>query len=311
MDITRLRYFERVARLASFTRAAEDLHVAQPALSKQIAALEQEIGDRLFERVGHSIILTPAGHQLLAHTDAVLEAFARLESEMVGPSGTAVTQLQIGASPSFADTLLPTVVATFVREHPSVQIVIKTGLINALTEELVEGRLDAAIGVLPNMHRLLRDELLFEEEYVLLLPITHEWVGRSSVSFAELRDQPIILPTNLRHFPDYLAPAVAQHGFRLRARVESASYTLIKQLVAADVGVAIVPRMVCDRSQPWTRLLDPPIKRQVGWLERHGSPDVPSRTAFKALLVTHCHDLAHAASLRIDDPLGLATSEPA
>jgi DNA-binding transcriptional LysR family regulator len=73
MDITRLRYFERVARLASFTRAAEDLHVAQPALSKQIAALEQEIGARLFERVGgHSIILTERGQRLLAHTEAAL-----------------------------------------------------------------------------------------------------------------------------------------------------------------------------------------------------------------------------------------------
>src|SRR5919202_2585098 len=139
MDITRLRYFERVARLAIFTRAAEDLHVAQPALSKQIAALEQEIGDRLFERVGHSIILTPAGRRLLEHTEAVLQAFARLETDMVAPTGTAYTQLHIGASPSLADTLLPGVVAACVRQPPSVQIVVKAGLITSLTEELVEG----------------------------------------------------------------------------------------------------------------------------------------------------------------------------
>lgn len=292
MDITRLRYFERVARLASFTRAAEDLHVAQPALSKQIAALEQEIGARLFERVGgHAIILTQAGQRLLAHTEAVLEAFVRLESEMVAPSGTAFTQVQIGASPSAAESLLPEVVAECMRLHPAVQIVVKTGLITSLTEDLVEGRLDAAIGVLPGMHRLLRDELLFEEEYVLLMPADHEWAARGSVSFAELRDRPIMLPTNLRQFPDYLGPALAQHGFRLRATVESASYALLKALVKSGVGMAMVPQIVCDGSLPSARISDPCITRQVGWLERDGAADMPGRATFKALLMQHCRRL--------------------
>jgi DNA-binding transcriptional LysR family regulator len=292
MDITRLRYFERVARLASFTRAAEDLHVAQPALSKQIAALEREIGDRLFERVGgHSIILTQTGQRLLTHTEAVLEAFVRLETEMVAPTGTAHAQLQIGASPSFAETLLPEVVAECMRRRPSVQIVIKTGLIHELTDDLVEGRLDGAVAVLPNMHRALRDELLFEEEYVLLIPPQHAWAGRGSVCFAELRDLPIMLPTNLRQFPDYLAPALAQHGFRMRATVESASYALLKALVKSNVGIAMVPQIVCDGLLPVARIVDPRITRQVGWLERDGAPDMPSRATFKAFLVERCRPL--------------------
>jgi DNA-binding transcriptional LysR family regulator len=311
MDITRLRYFERVARLASFTRAAEDLHVAQPALSKQIAALEHEIGDRVFERVGgHSIILTQTGQRLLAHTEAVLEAFVRLETEMVAANGTAYTQLQIGASPSFAETLLPGVVAAFVRQHPSVQVVIKTGLITSLTDDLVEGRLDGAIGVLPNMNRLLRDELLFEEEYVLLMPARHEWAARTTVSFSELRDRPIILPTNLRRFPDYLAPALAQHGFRLRARVESASYALIKELVRADVGIAMVPQIVCDSSLPWAGIVDPRITRQVGWLERDGAPNMPSRSTFKALLIEGCREFDLARTPPTTELVNSEAAEP-
>jgi DNA-binding transcriptional LysR family regulator len=291
MDITRLRYFERVARLASFTRAAEDLHVAQPALSKQIAALEHEIGDRLFERIGgHTIILTETGKRLLLHTEAVLEAFVRLETDLVAPNGTAHTQLQIGASPSFVETLLAGVIADCVRLHPSVQVVVKTGLITSLTDDLVEGRLDAAIGVLPNMHRLLRDELLFEEEYVLLVPSEHEWASRRQVDFAELRDQPMLLPTNMRRFPDYLAPALEQHGFRLRARVESASYALLKELVRGGAGVAIVPRIVSDGSLPCARIAEPRITRQVGWLEREGAPELPSRNTFRELLRARCRE---------------------
>jgi DNA-binding transcriptional LysR family regulator len=207
---------------------------------------------------------------------------------MVAPSGTAHTQLQIGASPSFAESLLPEVVAKCLRLHPSVQVVVKTGLINTLTEDLIEGRLDGAIGVLPNMHRLLRDELLFEEEYVLLIPEDHAWARRTSVCFQELRNHPIMLPTNLRQFPDYLGPALAQHGFRLRAAVESASYALLKALVKSGVGVALVPQIVADGSVRCARILDPLVTRQVGWLEREGAADMPSRDTFKALLIEHC-----------------------
>jgi DNA-binding transcriptional LysR family regulator len=108
------------------------------------------------------------------------------------------------------------------------------------------------------------------------------------VAFAELRDKALILPTNARQYGDYLAPALAQHGFRPRALVESASYTLIRQLVQANVGMAIVPRLVCDGSVAWARLVEPTITRQVGWLERQGAPDVASRQTFKALLHERC-----------------------
>jgi DNA-binding transcriptional LysR family regulator len=119
---------------------------------------------------------------------------------------------------------------------------------------------------------------------------------RTTVSFAELRDRQIILPTNLRRFPDYLATALAQHGFRLRARVESASYALIKELVRADVAIAVVPQIVCDGALPWARIVDPRITRQVGWLERDRASDMQSRNAFKALLIESCREFVGPAN---------------
>jgi DNA-binding transcriptional LysR family regulator len=292
MDLIRLRYFERVARLASFTRAAEELHVAQPALSKHVAALEREFGRRVFERAGHSIILTDAGRRLLAHTERLLEDYARLQVEMGQLSGSAsYTQLRVGASHTIADHLLSGVVATFAQQHPRVQLMVESNLSHDLTKGLVEGRLEAVIGVLPSFDRLVNEEMLFEEEYVLMLPPNHTWKGRREVTFGELREEPVIVVPNLRGHRDFMAAACRLHGFRPPIRAEVTSHDLIATMVRAGVAPALVPSVTLDASLSWTHIVEPKITRQIGWMERRGSPSTEARRIFHELLVQHCRGL--------------------
>jgi DNA-binding transcriptional LysR family regulator len=283
-DLTRLRYFERVARLSSFTRAAEELNLAQPALSKQIAAIERELGEKVFERSGRSITLTQTGRLLLSHTDRILEEFKKLQVEMGDFVQLSRTELRIGATRTISEYVLPNVIKPFLQQHPNVDLLIDTKGSDELAQDLVEGRLDAAISVLPVFHPRLQDETLFTEEFVLAVPRAHRWASRDELRFSELRDVPVILPTVGRWYRDIVGPACKQHGFRLKPRVELASYETIARLVESGVGVALVPSIAVGRGTVGVRITHPVLRRSIGWIVRSGAVAPVALQEFHRLL---------------------------
>jgi DNA-binding transcriptional LysR family regulator len=185
VDLRKLRYFVAVAELLSFGRAAERLHIAQPALSRQIRALEQEMGSRLFDRDRHRVALTPAGRQLLDDAGPLLAAAAAARRRVVQAAGGSPT-LAVGFR---AGIVVTAAVRAFTAARPDVTVDLHHIEWDEQEQPLLDGRIDVAY-----LRRPVRDEgldllPLYTEPQVAALPADHRLAGKASVNTADLGDE--------------------------------------------------------------------------------------------------------------------------
>lgn len=244
MELRRLRYFVAVAEAGSFTRAAERLHVAQPALSVQVQRLESELGVELFDRSRRAIQLTDAGRVLLEEARGLL-ARADQAVELVRRTGAgAVGSLAVGFVPSAANATLPEILRSFSAAHPGVALHLREMTPDDLLRALHAGRLDVSFLYLPFDDPTLATSVVASEPFVAALPEGHPLARRRAVDVAALRDEPFVLPA--RHgMPGLHAQVLAicrEAGFAPAAVQESVWLVqTIVGLVAGGVGVALVP----------------------------------------------------------------------
>ena len=195
MELRHLRYFAALADRLSFTRAAEQVHVTQSTLSHQIRQLEDGLGQRLFERVGKTVLLTEAGEALLP---SVLRALREIDDgvrALRGGGRVLSGQLRIATSHSFNINLVPGCLAVFLGRHPSVQVVVEELAASAIEQRLCAGAADLGIAYRPADLERLSFEALYEEQLVLAVRPQHPWAGRKRVRMAELHQQPLLVLT--------------------------------------------------------------------------------------------------------------------
>src|ERR1051326_4130301 len=194
MEMHQLTYFESVSRHLHFTRAAEELNVAQPAVSQQIRKLEAELGAPLFHRMKRHVALTEAGETFLPHARAVLQRLEEARLEVQELSGLRKGRLAVGAPPSVGTHLLPRALAAFSRRHPGIALAFREAGSRTLVNLLENGDLDLAVVIQPIRHPALEALPLLEEELLLAVPRTHALAsGRGRVRLAQLRDEPFVL----------------------------------------------------------------------------------------------------------------------
>lgn len=233
VEMHQISYFLQVAQTLNVTRAAEELHVSQPALSRQIKLLEDELGTLLFERLPQGLKLTPAGLALLPHLAAIL---ARIEqtAEIVRPFATGQKgRLVIGATPGLAVGFLPPVLAAYLRRFPEAETVVQVRSTSAeLLRQLHEGEIDLALcgGAAPEFGRVL----LFDEALVAVVPERLGQAVGEAILLAELERLPMIATppacTVRQLLPDRLSKA---------AEVDQLNTAL--QFASQGVGIAVVP----------------------------------------------------------------------
>ena len=245
MELRHLRYFVTVAEELHFTRAAERLHMAQPPLSQQIRALEDDLGVRLFERTRRSVALTDAGHALLARARELLAALQALPAELQRIARGEVGQLRIGFSSTLPLTkVLRDVVADWRRTHADVALHLREMHSALQFEALRAGELD--VGLVRYNERApdgIRLTLLRRDPLRLVVPAGHRFARRGSVPIADCRDEAFI------GFPGdagtgtgpLLKRLCAQAGFEPRIAQESREATTQIGLVAAGLGIAVLP----------------------------------------------------------------------
>ena len=245
MELRHLRYFVAVAEELHFTRAAERLHIAQPPLSQQIRALEGELGVQLFERTRRSVVLTDAGHALLAKARELLAATQALPQELQRIARGETGLLRIGFSSTLPLTkVLRDVVAEHRRTHPDVALNLREMHSAMQFESLRRGELDVGL-VRYNEHAPegIRLTLLRRDPLRLVVPSTHRFAKRRSVRIADCRDEAFI------GFPGdagtgtgpLLKRLCAQEGFEPRIAQEAREATTQIGLVAAGLGIAVLP----------------------------------------------------------------------
>jgi DNA-binding transcriptional LysR family regulator len=238
VHVRELRYFLAVARELSFTRAAEQLYVSQPALSKQIRALERQLRAELFERRPDGVKLTRAGVELLPHVERMLADWEHAKQSL---SRVSSCTLVVGMHTSPGRGLLPTVRATMVASCPGVEFELRHVAWSDRTAGLADQTTDAAFVWLPLPHPPYRWVTIAREPRLVALPNGHRLAGRDSVSIADLRDEPFLaLPQSAGPLRDFWLAVEDRDGHPVRIGAEINDTEETYEAVASGVGVCLL-----------------------------------------------------------------------
>lgn len=244
MEIFQLRYFVAAARHLNFSRAAEETCVAQPSLSLQIANLEKEVGALLFMRRGRSVRLTDAGTVLQKYAEQILEQEAAARRAVRAVVGLERGSLSLWTLPTLGQHLLPPILARFRQTYPNIAISLREAVpARAVGEAVMRGQADLGFVHLPVGVDGLEQRVLCEEELVLVVPDGHALAGQDTVALADVAGEDFVwVPegTTVEH-PVYAACVAA--GFTPRIACISGSAQGMQALVAAGLGIALLPRL--------------------------------------------------------------------
>src|SRR5271156_1241329 len=241
MDFDQLETFLEVARLNSFSRAAERRFRTQPAISSQIRSLEEEIGAKLLDRSGGKVSVTASGklfqkfaEQTVASRKSMLTAIA--ETERV-PRG----EIVVGANEGTCLHILPEVFAQFKRDYPNVSVNIKRSDYARILDSVLENVVDFGVVSLPVNDNRLEAQMIHRDELVVITAPRHPLAAKKAVTVAEVSIFPLVLP-KLGHTRDALDALFYDHHVKPKLAMELDSSELLKRFVAADVGVGFIAR---------------------------------------------------------------------
>jgi DNA-binding transcriptional LysR family regulator len=272
VQLQQLAYFVAVAEERHFTRAAHSMHVAQPSLSKQVGALEAELGGPLFNRARGNITLTAAGEALLPLAKRILADVESAEAEVHQLVGLQSGRVRLGATPSLSTVLVPAALRRFRDQYPDVRLLLEEGGSRDLVAALAQGGLDLALIILPlrTNDPVLRTVPVLREPLVAAVPPDHPLGGREQLAIADLRDEQLVMFRDGYDLRDVTIAACRRAGFEPRFAVEGGEMDAVLQLVAAGLGVAVVPAMVV-RHRPDLRVVpfrSPRVTRTVALAHR-------------------------------------------
>jgi DNA-binding transcriptional LysR family regulator len=288
VELRQLVYLDAIIRHGGFTRAAEHLHVAQPAVSVQIRRLEAELGVTLLRRTTRTVELTHAGELFLAR---VRRGLAELEAGRADLSRLAdglAGRVRIGAIQALDPFDLPGAMAGFHRRHPGVELALRSGNVHTFLAGLDRGELDLAIAPMPvGIPDRFARTTLFDDELVLITAPDHRLAGSGPLGLAAVSAEPFVcLPADsgLRALLDRLA---ADAGFTPRVPFESTHLPRLRDLVAHGLGVALIARSVAEAPglPVAVHSVDPgPVQRPVGLLHLADRPLSAAADACRAFL---------------------------
>jgi DNA-binding transcriptional LysR family regulator len=285
--LRQLEYLVTVVDLGSFTKAAELLHVTQPALSHQIRALERSTGSPLLERLPRAVRLTPTGRAMLPHARAALADAERAHCAARQAAGLEVGELQIATLYSISLGILPTALKAWRRTHPGVGIrLFEHRHTDELAKAMSAGQADLAVGPSP-ANWPGATHILGEEELVVVVAADDPAAarGRKSVRLKDLADRAWVHYTPGHGLADVLNQACAKAGFEPRVAVHTEQTAAAPALAAAGLGPALVPSNILPTGFDGRVLrTEPPTRRTLTAYTR-GTPD-PLAAAFIEVLTT-------------------------
>jgi LysR family transcriptional regulator, low CO2-responsive transcriptional regulator len=241
MDFDQLETFLQVARLTSFSRAAEKRFRTQPAISSQIRSLEEEVGAKLFDRSGGKVSLTAAGKAFQKYVEDALAARKTMLTSIAEMARVPRGELIVGANEGTCLHILPEVFADFKKQYPDVSVNIKRADYASILESIIDNSVDFGVVSLPVGDNRLTVVLIHRDELIVIAPPRHHLGKLKSVSIAEVAKYPLVLP-KAGHTRDALEELFHQHRLKPNYAMELDSSELLKRFVAADVGVGFIAR---------------------------------------------------------------------
>ena len=266
MELHQLRYFCAVASTGSFTRAAESAHVAQPSLSQQIRKLEDELGVKLIDRLGRETRLTTAGKRFLPRAQAILKQVVDAKREVEETCGALKGDVTLGVIPTIAPYFLPSRLARFSVSHTDVRVRVIEEMTPTLIELLHAGSIDLALLALPVGGREFTAHEIGREPLFAVLPEAHPLAPARSVSLADIDCEQFLLLKEGHCFRDTVISACKRARVGCNVVFESGQFATILALVAAGVGVSVVPAMAVQPAAGcrFVRVQDAKAQRRFG-----------------------------------------------
>ncbi|MEU6860053.1 LysR substrate-binding domain-containing protein [Glycomyces sp. NPDC046736] len=288
--------FLAVAQTRHFTQAAEFLGVTQPSLSKQIHALETELGAPLLTRTRGRIELTDAGQTLLPHARRITAAHAAARADVDDVLAVRAGHLRLGATPSLCSWLIAPLLTRYLEAHPGVRVTLTEDGSGPLADRLAAGDLDLAftIGETPAGAAGLASQPLLAEALVVasaahLPPLTRQ----AYIGLPQLREQAFVLPAHGYDLRDLTITTCEKAGFTPRTGVDGGATDAVASLVEAGLGIALLPAMIAAEHPGLraTPLAPPGASRTIALAARKDAPLTKAAAAFAAVLEAHLTDL--------------------
>ncbi len=275
LTIKQLRYFDALARHGHFGRAAEASAISQPALSVQIKELEQSVGLPLFDRSARKIGLTGFGEEFLLRVRKILHSLDELSDLARLSQDRLVGRLRLGVIPTIAPYLLPSLINRLSQAHNDLDIHVRETLTSRLTDELAEGKLDAAIVALPISDPSLTEVSLFDENFVLVRPLADK--AQPAPCLDDLRQMRLLLLEEGHCFREQALSFCNMQSSAPREGLDGSSLSTLVQMVGAGLGVTFIPEMAVrvearSAAVAISRFDAPQPSRTIGMIWRRTSP---------------------------------------
>ena len=288
MRLAQLQTLDAVARHGSFSRAARELHLTQPAVSMQVRQLERELGLPLLERVGKRAFPTRAGEILLGHAARAVRELETGVEIVQQLRGVVAGRIRLGTSASFSIYLLPSALRRFRARYPRTELVVVTGNAPAIARSVVANELDVGIVSLPVRERELTVSSLYRDELVAIGSPGRAWRRGVRVRAADVAAEPLILFEQGATLRRLIDEWFHRGGAVPALPMELGNTEAIKKLVETGLGLSVTSWFAVKTEVRAGRLsaarLDPPLFRQIGVILRRDKPRTPVLDAFLATL---------------------------
>lgn len=244
MDIRQLQIFAEVAKHLSFSKAAQTLHVAQPAISIAIKKLEHELDTVLLNRGAKKVSLTPEGEYLLAHAKKMLLQMAEAKLEMRELKGLVKGKVSIAMPAMYASYYFPDIISVFRKQHPDLSILVKEAGTREIEQDLLNGDIDLGVVTLDHTSEALEVHPLLDEEMVACVAHDHPFAKAQSITFKEFFKEPLILVRPGYFLRETVDRSAQELGISPNIAFETNLMLLIKKLALSGCGVGTCLRFV-------------------------------------------------------------------
>ena len=261
MEIDQLRHFLKVAEMANFTKAAQVVGLSQPALSRSIARLEEELGQPILDRQTRQVVLTEAGELLAERAKQIIALADDTRAQITDDGQTG--RIRLASIPTIAPYFLPGLLREFSNAHSKATVLVREDTTANLLHMLAEGEIDIAILARPIDMKYLQVTDLFEEELLLVLPAGHSLAQKKTVRVEDIDKEPFVLLGEAHCLTDNIVSFCRQKSFFPVTIERTSQIVTIQELVALGHGISMVPAMAC------TRQLSAPNLQVAGWPQTH------------------------------------------
>ncbi|AHE97371.1 LysR family transcriptional regulator [Thioalkalivibrio paradoxus] len=295
MSDRRLQVFATVARLLSFTRAAEVLHMTQPAVTFQVRQLEEQLDTRLFDRTHNRVTLTDTGRLVFRYAERIFETYAEMEAALRELKGAVGGALVLGASTTVAEYLLPTLLGAFLRSHPEVGISLRVGNTEAVVAMVEESEIDLGVveATVGNRNLIVHPCLI--DRLRLIVPPDHRLAQRDKVTLKDFVDEPFVCREEGSGTREVIMDYLTRQGCsraRLNLCMELGSPEAIKGAVAAGMGISMLSESVIAKEVVLGQLvaipLEPTLERPISLVHARQKFRVPTLEVLLRFMREYC-----------------------